>query len=486
MGQSLSKKQQQNNEFINVVPKVKNIKKVTIKQHEKLEEGGGLATPRQVDSQRALPLEKALPLGKALHFEKARDNEKARDDEKACDDEKARDDDEKAMPETMRKCEKMALYENDCTKIIDGVYISGIAVAQNEAIIAQHGITHIVNLAYETIPNHFKDTLKYLSFKVRDGPCENICFLFYRIFYFIQQAVQGNGRVLVHCHAGVSRSCSMTIAYLMWKNSISYTESFNVVKAKRGVCSPNAGFICQLLEYEKVLLRPNCHPDRCLYTMAVYSNLESTLVLQPVWEKGTRDSVTIVSNAFTATGCFVLQTLTSWFIWKGKDCRLENVLEVCTLDIENICTFEKRKKMSIVEEIQGHESEAFLAHFNDFTIAASSTATSNQLSPPSAPQLDNSEVIPITKEVPTLWMYTSASSFESILNYDSEDLLPDKAFILLDQNRIFLWIGSHANLDIDKTLIQIRSHFSVLSNAITVVEEGKENDDFWQLYEQGY
>jgi dual specificity MAP kinase phosphatase len=59
-------------------------------------------------------------------------------------------------------------------------------------------------------------------------------------------ARQAGGCVLVHCSQGVSRSVTLVVAYLMWKLGKSYYEVFEVVKAIRGVASPNIGFSCQV------------------------------------------------------------------------------------------------------------------------------------------------------------------------------------------------------------------------------------------------
>eukprot|EP00887_Chlorella_sp_A99_P007946 scaffold12.g7946.t1 len=61
----------------------------------------------------------------------------------------------------------------------------------------------------------------------------------------LQDAQRAEGRVLVHCSQGVSRSATLAIAYLMWKQEAGYDEVFAAVKAARGVANPNIGFICQ-------------------------------------------------------------------------------------------------------------------------------------------------------------------------------------------------------------------------------------------------
>ena len=63
----------------------------------------------------------------------------------------------------------------------------------------------------------------------------------------------GRGRALVHCMAGVSRSASICIAYLMRFCDMSLREAFYFLRDKRCVVRPNVGFWRQLIEYEKKL-----------------------------------------------------------------------------------------------------------------------------------------------------------------------------------------------------------------------------------------
>lgn len=70
---------------------------------------------------------------------------------------------------------------------------------------------------------------------------------------YVRGHIENGKNVLVHCAAGVSRSASLVIAYMMKVKGMSFTESHNYVKSKRGVIQPNEGFIEQLKKYEQIL-----------------------------------------------------------------------------------------------------------------------------------------------------------------------------------------------------------------------------------------
>ena len=53
------------------------------------------------------------------------------------------------------------------------------------------------------------------------------------------------GKVLVHCAVGVSRSATLVLAYLMIRQNLTLVDAIKTVKDHRGVI-PNRGFLRQL------------------------------------------------------------------------------------------------------------------------------------------------------------------------------------------------------------------------------------------------
>lgn len=61
---------------------------------------------------------------------------------------------------------------------------------------------------------------------------------------------ENRGKVLVHCHAGISRSATICMAYLMATRKLRMEEAYEFVKTRRRVVSPNFNFMGQLLNFE--------------------------------------------------------------------------------------------------------------------------------------------------------------------------------------------------------------------------------------------
>ncbi|PHT49156.1 Protein-tyrosine-phosphatase MKP1 [Capsicum baccatum] len=84
-----------------------------------------------------------------------------------------------------------------------------------------------------------------------DSPSEDITSILYDVFDYFEEVREQHGRVFVHCYQGVSRSTSLVISYLMWREGQSFDDTFEYVKSARGIADPNISFACQLLQCQK-------------------------------------------------------------------------------------------------------------------------------------------------------------------------------------------------------------------------------------------
>eukprot|EP00347_Sterkiella_histriomuscorum_P001470 403371914 len=114
------------------------------------------------------------------------------------------------------------------------------------------GITHILQVAAGFQP-FFPGQFKYKVINVLDMPFENLGRYFQSGINFIKQAIASGGSVLVHCYAGISRSASIVIAYLMQEMEMPMYNAMTFTRQRRPIIFPNPGFQKQLIDFEKSL-----------------------------------------------------------------------------------------------------------------------------------------------------------------------------------------------------------------------------------------
>ena len=137
-------------------------------------------------------------------------------------------------------------------EIIPHLYLGSIGSASNLKQLQNFKITHIVCCA-KGIKNFFPDNFKYLNLDIIDSQTDNIKKYFEEANLFIDEAIKNQGNVLVHCHAGISRSSTIIIAYIMKSQKMNLDKILDLMRSKREKVKPNDGFIEQLKEYQKEL-----------------------------------------------------------------------------------------------------------------------------------------------------------------------------------------------------------------------------------------
>ena len=211
--------------------------------------------------------------------------------------------------------DKLAFFDKECSKIAEHVYLGSDTVAKDEEVLRRHGITHVLNCVGFVCPEYFKTNFVYKTLWLRDSPSEDITSILYDVFDYFEDVRQQGGRVFVHCCQGVSRSTSLVIAYLMWRESQSFEDAFHFVKNARGITNPNMGFACQLLQCQKRVHAMPPSPSSVLrmYRMAPHSaydplHLVPKIVYHPC------------AHALDSRGAFIVHVPSTLYVWVGKEC----------------------------------------------------------------------------------------------------------------------------------------------------------------------
>jgi len=137
--------------------------------------------------------------------------------------------------------------------ILPRLYLGSLDSANNLNELKKRDITHIVNISHDLKPE-FPKKIDYLHILAEDSLEQNLLCVLIIAIEFIHEVLsnQKKGSVLVHCGAGISRSSSLVIAYLMKMYNKSFLEAWQHTKERRSWACPNSNFQRQLQLFEEM------------------------------------------------------------------------------------------------------------------------------------------------------------------------------------------------------------------------------------------
>lgn len=98
------------------------------------------------------------------------------------------------------------------------IFIGGMHHALDVEMLKRIGITQVVNMAGGSVSTNqefYGDDIKCLVIMAEDVEEYDLSQHFTEVSEFLEQAESDGASVLVHCVAGVSRSVTVSVAYLM-------------------------------------------------------------------------------------------------------------------------------------------------------------------------------------------------------------------------------------------------------------------------------
>lgn len=133
------------------------------------------------------------------------------------------------------------------SKIIENkLFLGDIFDANNITFLNKNNITDIVCVAADAIINNNDKNITIHKFNLKDDYECNIS----QYFDEITELINKKNIVLVNCMAGVSRSATIVLAYLMRYYNLNLKDAFIYVREKRNQICPNKKFMECLLEEE--------------------------------------------------------------------------------------------------------------------------------------------------------------------------------------------------------------------------------------------
>ncbi|XP_062962323.1 dual specificity protein phosphatase 12 [Cynocephalus volans] len=134
-----------------------------------------------------------------------------------------------------------------------GLYLGGVAAVAEPDQLREAGITAVLTVDSEE-PG-FKagagvEGLRSLFVPALDKPETDLLSHLDRCVAFIGQTCTEGRAVLVHCHAGVSRSVAIVTAFLMKTDQLTFEQAYENVQAIKPEAKMNEGFEWQLKLYQ--------------------------------------------------------------------------------------------------------------------------------------------------------------------------------------------------------------------------------------------
>lgn len=147
-------------------------------------------------------------------------------------------------------------------EILPNLFLGNATNSCDLESLERHDIHYILNVT-PNLPNTFEKKgldIKYMQIPIQDHWSQNLASFFPEAIAFIDEARRKKLGVLVHCLAGISRSVTITLAYLMHEMSIPLNDAYDFVRKRKANISPNFNFLGQLKDFERQL---NLSPCGC-------------------------------------------------------------------------------------------------------------------------------------------------------------------------------------------------------------------------------
>ena len=155
----------------------------------------------------------------------------------------------------------------EASQILPFLWLGSLENANDPQFLSQNQITHVLNVCTFEEKSDLIPPENYLNISILDSfdakvghhlPAANS---FLRAAYDLYEDTNGrNGTTLIHCHSGISRAATFTVAFIMVHKKFGWERALSYVRQRRAHINPNLNFCGQLTQYEKHLVAQNQIP----------------------------------------------------------------------------------------------------------------------------------------------------------------------------------------------------------------------------------
>merc|ERR1719210_993941 len=101
-------------------------------------------------------------------------------------------------------------------------------------ILTKHNVSVVFSMVNKQMPKN-DDIIYYTKFALADTEDADIAIYFDATNKLIHQHLSDGENVLIHCNAGVSRSTTITAAYLCFVLEVTPTEAVQIIRKTRAI-----------------------------------------------------------------------------------------------------------------------------------------------------------------------------------------------------------------------------------------------------------
>lgn len=153
-------------------------------------------------------------------------------------------------------CGQLVECQHDYDWIIERLAVGNVYVGRDLDYLKEHNFTAVV-CCIPQLPHppaeYQKRNISLLHIPIDDHPQVNISKWFDIAIDFIHTHQCLQRQVLVHCHAGMSRSVTIVTSYIIWKHAWNHIQALQMVRKQRPCILVNPGFIYQLETWAKFI-----------------------------------------------------------------------------------------------------------------------------------------------------------------------------------------------------------------------------------------
>jgi dual specificity MAP kinase phosphatase len=199
------------------------------------------------------------------------------------------------------------IENHPASQVTPFLFLGNMKDASDIEALSRLGIDHVLNVTAVSPTYQTSSKITYKQLHAADNGYQNLKQYFDEAFEFIDAARNCGGSVLIHCQAGVSRSPTIAVAYLIKYFPMSMVDAYKFVKSRRSIISPNLNFMGQLLEFEQGIKASRCSEKQVseINSMNSYKSLGENSWDKPLSESQDKPSWSGTKSPEVSPGCSV-------------------------------------------------------------------------------------------------------------------------------------------------------------------------------------